>query len=133
MTSDLERVRVDKWLWAARFFKTRSLATKAVTGGKVHLNGSRVKAAKEVKVGDELRIQKGIMQFVVTVLGLSARRGPAKSAALLYEEHPESVAKRQDIRDERRLFREAHMKSAHTGRPSKRDRRLIRAFTGKDM
>jgi ribosome-associated heat shock protein Hsp15 len=79
----MERVRVDKWLWAARFFKTRGAATEAVTGGHVHVNGERVKPARDVKEGDRLEIRRGQMRFVVTVTGLADRRGPASAAAEL--------------------------------------------------
>src|SRR5690348_15472461 len=98
-----EDVRLDKWLWAARFFKTRSLATEAVDGGKVELNGLRPKPSKVLKVGDQLRIRLGPFIHAVTVRALSARRGPASAAALLYEESPESVATREKLREQHRL------------------------------
>lgn len=115
------RVRIDKWLWAARFFKTRALAAAAVEGGKVHVNGNRVKPSRQLHCGDELRIQKSDVQFVVEVRGLSAQRGPAERARQLYSERDESIAAREALRDERRL------QSAGTpqpgGRPDKRGRR----------
>ncbi|MEN8200133.1 MAG: S4 domain-containing protein [Thermodesulfobacteriota bacterium] len=124
------QVRVDKWLWAARFFKTRSLAAKAVSGGKVSLNGQRVKPAKGVAVGDELIIHKGQVEQTVTVLGLSARRGPATVARTLYEESEESLVKREQERQERSLFYAGH--SAPAKRPSKKDRRKIKEFIRKN-
>ena len=90
----MDHVRIDKWLWAARFFKTRTLAADAVKGGRVELGGARVKAAKEVAVGDELKITIGQTRRTVIVRGVSDKRGPAKVAVTLYEETPESVAAR---------------------------------------
>src|SRR3954467_13334416 len=89
-----ESVRLDKWLWAARFFKTRSLATEAVNGGKVELNGLRPKPSKDVKVGDTVRVRLGPFVHAVTIRALSDRRGPAAAAALLFEESAESIAER---------------------------------------
>lgn len=121
-------VRIDKWLWAARFFKTRSLAAQALDGGKVRLNGERVKPSKEVRLGDRMAIQVGEMLFEITVLALSERRGPAPEARALYAESEESVARRARQVEERRLCLNpgADLK----GRPTKRDRRLIHRFTG---
>src|SRR3954447_22369572 len=90
-------MRVDKWIWAARFFKTRSAATDAVLGGRVHVNGARVKPAKEVKPGDEIELTVGIVRRVVEVLALSDKRGPATVAATLYRETPESIEARQRL------------------------------------
>lgn len=129
MAESVEKVRVDKWLWAARFFKTRSLASKAVNGGKVHLNGARTKSAKEVKVGDRLLITKGQLAFDVIVERIAAKRLPASEARLLYEELQESLERRQDIVEQRRLIRAAQ--PAPAKRPDKRDRRKIREFTRK--
>src|SRR5512135_1136 len=95
MHEDSDRVRVDKWLWAARFFKTRSLATEAVLGGHVHVGGERVKPAKEVRVGDRLEIRRGEERVAVVVTGVADRRGSASVAATLYEETAESVAARE--------------------------------------
>lgn len=125
-----ENVRLDKWLWAARFYKTRSLAAEAVSGGKVHLNGARVKPARAVSAGDELRIRRGPDECVVVVRGVSARRGPAKVAATLYEEDPASLERRKRERELRRLNAQASPVSV--GRPDKKTRREIRRLSGKD-
>ena len=116
-------VRIDKWLWAARFFKTRSMAADAVTGGKVELNGDRVKPAKSVKVGDELKIRIGFYEHVIAVRGLSEQRGPAVVAQALYEETPESAAARAKLAERMRY---EMPKGTESGRPSKKDRRDIR-------
>lgn len=113
--------RVDKWLWAARFFKTRSLAAEAVAGGKVKVNGERAKAAKAVRPGDELRIHTGPYEYVIQVLGLSGRRGPAAEAVLLYKESDESKAARSQLAA--RLGAERTYSPGEKGRPSKRARR----------
>ena len=126
-----KKVRIDKWLWAARFFKTRSLASRAVNGGRVHLNGRRVKAARAVLLGDELRISRNELEFVVTVLELADRRGPARIARTLYEESEESIRARELRREERRMRRALEQQVAPPKRPSKRDRRKIREFVGK--
>ena len=118
---DNESVRLDKWLWAARFFKTRSLAAAATQGGKVQIGGDRAKPARAVRVGDELRIRRGPYEWVVTVKGLSTRRGPAKEAALLYEESEESVRNRDAARA--RMQAQAVSFRQHGGRPTKKDRR----------
>ena len=114
-------LRIDRWLWAARFFKTRSSAAAAVNGGKVHLNGQRTKPAKAVRAGDRLDVRRGDIRWEVTVLGTAERRGPASEARTLYEELPESVERRAGEREERRERRLA----AGAGRPTKRDRRRI--------
>lgn len=123
-------IRIDKWLWAARFFKTRSLASQAVAGGKVHINGGRVKPAKVVMVGDSLRIQRGEVEYLVEVLALADKRGPAVQAQTLYQETEASRMAREANREERRLL--AAERAGPERRPSKRDRRLIRSFTRKD-
>lgn len=125
----MEKVRIDKWLWAARFFKTRSLASKAVSGGHVHLNGQRVKAARVVQTGDQLEIRKGALTFAITILELRDRRGPASIAQQLYEESSDSITKREQVREERRLIRAPATKPDR--RPDKRDRRKIREFLKK--
>lgn len=124
----LETVRLDKWLWAARFFKTRMLAKKGVEGGKVHLNGEACKVSRQVKVGDELRIRQGFDEKIVTVLALSESRGTATQAALLFEETKESLLKRQEAAKLRSLS----PKAATEGRPTKRDRRKIIKFLGQN-
>jgi ribosome-associated heat shock protein Hsp15 len=129
METKNDKVRLDKWLWAARFFKTRPLAAEAVSGGKVHINGNRAKPAHGVNIGDEMHIRKGPYEFIVTVTGLSARRGPAKAAALLYEETPASREARALLSEQHRLVRIASPR--HEGRPNKRQRRQIIRFTGK--
>ncbi len=124
-----EQVRIDKWLWAARFFKTRSLAAKAVTGGKVSKNGQRTKPAKALAIGDELSIQKGDMEQIVTVLDLASRRGPAVVARTLYEESEKSINDREEKRKLRSLFYAGQSMPAK--RPGKRDRRKIKEFIRK--
>lgn len=117
----MSAVRIDKWLWAARFYKTRSSAQQAIEGGKVKLNGERTKPAKDLKPGDQLSISIGPYDWAITVVGLSAQRGPAPVARLLYEESEESRAARAREVEKRRRFHEpaAELK----GRPTKRDRR----------
>ena len=130
MSDKQGQVRVDKWLWAARFFKTRSLAAKAVSGGKITVNGQRTKPAKAVFTGDELVIHKGQVEQTVTVLDLSSRRGPAVVARTLYEESKESIARREKQRQERSLFFAGQTMPAK--RPGKKDRRKIREFIRKN-
>lgn len=120
-------MRLDKWLWAARFFKTRTLASDAISGGKVQHNGSRVKAAREVKIDDRLEIANGETRWEVTVRGLSEKRGPAPEARLLYEESAASLAAREAQRETRQLVVDPAA-DLH-GRPTKRDRRQIRRFS----
>ena len=124
-------VRIDKWLWAARFFKTRSMAAQAVTGGKIHVNGARVKPARAVQLGDELRIRRGELEFIVIVQGISDRRRPAREAQMLYEETESSLQQREEIREQKRLEAASKMYGPMK-RPDKRERRQIRSFTGKD-
>ena len=119
-------LRLDKWLWAARFFKTRTLAAEAVAGGKVKLNGERVKAAKAVRPGDALNIHIGPYEYVVRVLALSAKRGPAAQAALLYAESESSQAARKALAT--RLAAERRLVTPPKGRPSKKERRQIIQF-----
>jgi len=118
------RVRLDKWLWAARFFKTRSLAADAITGGKVTMRGDRVKPARPVQIGDEIAIRLGPYEHVVRLKALSERRGPATVAATLYEETSESLAARQKLAEQLRLA-PAPLVYEEKGRPTKRDRREI--------
>ena len=119
-------VRLDKWLWAARFFKTRSLATEAVAGGKVELNGLRPKPAKEVRVGDRLRVRLGPFVHDLTVRALGERRGPASVAATLYDESAESIAARERLREQHRMSPVVQYEEG--GRPTKKDRRTLSAF-----
>jgi ribosome-associated heat shock protein Hsp15 len=122
----MDGVRIDKWLWVARFFKTRSAATEAVLGGRVHVNGRRVKPAKEIRLADSLELRVGETQWTVVVTGLSDKRGPAKVAATLYEEDPDSRAAREQRALERRLARPP---GADLGaRPTKQARRRIEAL-----
>jgi ribosome-associated heat shock protein Hsp15 len=116
-------VRIDKWLWAARFFKTRSAAQQAIEGGKVKLNGERTKPAKDLKPGDRLAINIRGYEWDIQVLQLSAQRGPAPVARTLYEEGEESRAKRALEVEKRRRFNEPA--TALQGRPTKRDRRVL--------
>jgi ribosome-associated heat shock protein Hsp15 len=121
------RLRIDKWLWAARFFKTRSLAAQAVDGGRVRLNGERVKPAKALRLGDELTIHIGALEWVVAVRGLSGQRRSAPEAQRLYEEREASRALRAQALAERKAGLRPHR--VERGRPTKKDRRMIRRFT----
>lgn len=116
-------VRIDKWLWAARFFKTRSLATDAVSGGKIKLNGVQTKPARDVKIGDRLDIFNGETRWMVEIQALSEKRGPASEARQLYEETPDSIAARE-AEQMRRKFEHEPATEIH-GRPTKRDRRQL--------
>lgn len=124
-----DKVRLDKWLWAARFFKTRALAAEAVEGGKVQLNGDRPKRARALQVGDELRIRLGPFEHIVAVRALSDRRGPATQAAGLYQETEASRRAREALA--------IQLKSLHSlfgpekGRPTKKDRREIERLKGR--
>ena len=120
-SGDEEPVRIDKWLWAARFVKTRALAVEAVKGGRVHVNGQRVKPAREVAVGDEVEYVLGPMRRTVVVRGISRHRGPAPEAAQLYEETPESIARGEELAVQRKI--ERAIAGDRGGRPTKRDRR----------
>ena len=122
----MEQVRIDKWLWAARFFKTRGAATEAVLGGHVEVRGERVKPSKEIRVGDTLEIRRGRLRWTVVVRAVADRRQPASVAATLYEEMPESVALRERLRLDRALGRPL---GADLGaRPTKQARRRIEAL-----
>ena len=116
--------RIDKWLWATRFFKTRSIASDEIGKNRVQVNGLVAKASREVKAGDTVRLRQGAVERTVLVLGLSGLRGPASAAQLLYEETPESIQSRQKAAEINRLAREPAL-SIEQGRPTKRDRRLI--------
>lgn len=117
-------MRVDKWLWCARFYKTRSLAVEAIEAGRVHVNGERAKPAKDVKAGDELSIRRPPYEQVVVVRGVSERRGPAPEAQKLYEEKPESRARREAIAAELK----ANPPPVTKGRPTKKDRRTYEQY-----
>ena len=120
--------RLDKWLWAARFFKTRGLAAEAIDGGKVDVNGDRAKRSRELKPGDELRIRLGAYEHEVTVLDTSDRRGSASIAATLYREKEESIEARARLAEQHRLARTSF--DFGEGKPSKRQRRDIRRLKG---
>jgi ribosome-associated heat shock protein Hsp15 len=119
---DMDKIRIDKWLWAARFYKTRSLATDEIGKGRVAINDQTVKASREVKLGDVVRARQGDITKTIRVLGLSDQRGSAPVAQALYEETPESVATRENNSVQRRLAREPAL-SIEQGRPTKRNRR----------
>lgn len=121
-----ERARIDKWLWAARFYKTRALAADAIAGGKVQVNGERVKRAKLLQVGDDLRIRLGPYEHQIVVRQLSVRRGPAAEAATLYEEKPESRARREELAIQLKTLHSAFIPDR--GRPTKKDRRVMERF-----
>lgn len=120
-----ESVRLDKWLWAARFYKTRSLATDAINGGKIHFNGSRVKASKKVTIGAEVKITQGYVERTIIVLAISGKRGPATVAQTLYEETEESIKRRMEQKE---LMKNASTGIRTEGKPNKKDRRLIHRF-----
>lgn len=125
---ELSVIRIDKWLWTARFFKTRRLAADAVLGGKVHVNGQRCKPSKEVKPGIKLSITKEPYQWELTVLAINSHRRPAKEAALLYQEELESISKRQEqiiLQKEQRAML-PHSEREH--KPNKKQRRQIHRF-----
>ena len=130
VTETDKQVRLDKWLWAARFFKTRSLAAQAVNGGKVQVNGNRARSSRIVQVGDIVRVRRGEVEFTLTVLALSLYRRPAVEARLLYEESGQSIQLRQEAAQMRSL--QAAGQTMPAKKPEKRDRRKIREFTRKD-
>jgi ribosome-associated heat shock protein Hsp15 len=126
-SSETLKVRLDKWLWAARFFKTRSLAAEAVTHGRVHLNQQRVKPAKELHVGDTLSVRLNDGERTVIVRALSKQRRPASEAVLLYAETPESVQKREQT-VQQHSAEHVGLRSRGTGRPTKKERRILDRF-----
>ena len=128
MQAELETIRLDKWLWTARFFKTRKLAAVAISGGKVHVNNQRAKPGKEVKPGTKLSITKDTYRWDVTIIALSNQRRSAKEAGLLYEETAESLAKRQQQIIQQREQRELFDFSGQNLKPNKKERRLIHRF-----
>ncbi len=117
-------MRVDKWVWAARFFKTRSIAKNAIEGGKVHIDGEHIKVSREVRVGMQLTIQQGLEKKTVQIKALSDVRGPAPVAQQLYDETPESIEKRELLASQRKM----HNLARPDHRPSKKDRRDIHKF-----
>lgn len=123
-----DRVRIDRWLWAARFFKTRSLAAEAIDGGKVEVNGDRAKRSKLLAVGDTVRVRVGQDEWTVMVRGLSERRGPAREAQALYEETEDSRRERERLAEARRLS--APTFDFAEGKPTKKDRRSMRRLRG---
>jgi ribosome-associated heat shock protein Hsp15 len=127
MTEENDKLRIDKWLWAARFFKTRSLAVDAVEAGRVTMNEARIKPAKAIGVGDHLDIRIGQYHFEIEVTGLSNRRGPAPEAQKLYRESDESRARRAEIA----AWLKALPQPTFKGRPTKRDRREIERYENK--
>jgi ribosome-associated heat shock protein Hsp15 len=124
MADTHDRVRIDKWLWAARFYKTRSLATEAVTGGKVEVNGERAKPARSVRVGDQVVVRQPPFQWRLMVRGLAERRGPVAAAQALYEETAESRAERERLQERLRIVQPLFVYE-EKGRPTKKDRRTI--------
>jgi len=120
----MDRLRIDKWLWSARFYKTRTLAAEDIGKGRVEVNGAQAKAAREVKVGDTVAVRREAQTRTVVVKGLSNMRGPAPVAQLLYEETPESVKAREDAAYRRKFAREPSLSIEH-GRPTKRGRREL--------
>ena len=124
------KIRIDKWLWAARFFKTRGLATDAINGGHVHVNGHRVKPSRAINEGEEVRIQKGHVEMMVVVQALSDKRGPASAAQTLYEETEASRQAREQQAEQRRLLSQSMHRPER--RPDKRQRRHIIRFQRKD-
>jgi len=127
MSQQEEPIRIDKWLWAARFFKTRSLAAEAVSGGKVEINGERAKPSRIVRAGDKLCVRRGPYEWIIVVKEVSRLRGPAPQAHRLYDETEESLRQRQAIVAQSQLERPPQFDAP--GRPTKRDRREIARFT----
>lgn len=128
MTEELPKVRLDKWLWAARFYKTRALAAEAIEGGKAEVGGARVKRSKLIEVGDSIRLRLGPYEHIVVVRGLSERRGPASVAATLFEETPESKETREELQFRMKVA--APQFAYDSGRPTKKQRRDIEKLRG---
>ena len=127
----MDKLRIDKWLWAARFYKTRSLAVEEIDKGRVTINDQDAKPSREVKAGDTVALRQGVVSRTVTVLGISSQRGPAPVAQQLYEETAESLALRAQAAERRHLTLEPASSLAH-GRPTKRDRRSLDNAQGTD-
>ena len=126
---EIKELRIDKWLWAARFFKTRGLASEAIKGGKIDINGSHAKPSKTIQINDLIRIKKNPFTYEIIVKGLSKHRGSASVAVLLYEESEQSISTREKLAEQ--LKAESALRPTTPGRPSKRDRRNIIRFTRK--
>lgn len=131
VAQEAQGMRLDKWLWAARFFKTRNLAADAINGGKVHLNGKRTKPGRQINPGSQLRIHKGPYEWDITVKVIPKQRRPASETIHFYTETEESINLRQQLAEEQRRIR-ANTPHADKGRPTKRDRRQLERFTGRD-
>ena len=127
--SESQKIRIDKWLWAARFFKTRALASKAVDGGKVHVDGQRVKSSRPIQVGNRIEITRAQTHFVIDVIALSEKRGPAKEAQRLYTETQASIEQREHQSQQRKIMNASLPRSQ--GKPDKHQRRQIRKASGK--
>ncbi|HIF18170.1 MAG TPA: RNA-binding protein [Cycloclasticus sp.] len=125
----LTKLRIDKWLWAARFFKTRRIASDAISGGKVHVNGQRVKPSKEVHINDTLQINKVGLSWEITILGLNAQRRPANEATKLYDEDEKSLKRRQELIA---LNKDMYASAPQSERPNKKQRRQIHRFKQAD-
>ncbi len=130
--SEPEKIRLDKWLWATRFFKSRGLATEAVGGGKVHVDGDRVKPARQISVGQQLEIQKGPYRFDVTIEKLISRRVSATEASSAFTETQESIDRRRTLQATRRDERQFAQSERQAGRPNKRERRQLHRFRGRN-
>jgi len=126
--TDIDEIRIDKWLWAARFFKTRTLAAEAVAGGKVHVNGQRCKPGKDIRIGDTVVVSKDRYQWDVTVTNLNKQRRPAKEAALLYDENPASIEKRRQQIELDKAQQALTPYAQREHKPNKKQRRLIHHF-----
>jgi len=125
-----DKQRLDKWLWAARFYKTRSLATDAIDGGKVHVNGDRVKSSRTIKIGDKVSVSRDQLKMDVVIRGLNMQRRSATEAQQLYEETLESIGHREQKMEANKLLDTMMTRSAH--KPGKKDRRQIARFTGEN-
>ncbi len=130
MLAGFTRIRLDRWLWAARLFKTRALAAAAIAGGKVEVNGARAKRAKLLQVGDRLRVRRGPFDYHLTVRGLSERRGPPAEAAALYGEAPEGKRARERLAEQLRTAPSPAYRGK--GRPTKKERREIERLRGEE-
>jgi ribosome-associated heat shock protein Hsp15 len=125
-----DAMRVDRWLFAVRFFKSRSLAAQAVTGGKVHINGERVKSSRAVRVGDQVTFMRGAVAFECKVTAIPLRRGPASEAAACYDETPESKVRREKFAENMRVA--SAMAPRPDERPDKHERKILRRLRGRD-